>query len=189
EDRLPRPAIRPYPMQYVAPWTLKDGSEVTVRPIRPEDEPLMVKFHEALSEQSVYWRYFHPMKFSQRVAHERLQRICFIDYDREMALVAERKGPQTADREIIAVGRLSKSHDRNEAEFALLVSDRFQRQGLGTELLSRLVAIGRQERLGRIIGSIIPDKRGMQRTCEKLGFRLRNLVEERLVRAEIELSI
>jgi acetyltransferase len=189
EDRLPKPAIRPYPTQYVGGWTLKDGTEVTIRPIRPEDEPLMVKFHEALSEQSVYWRYFHPMKFSQRVAHERLQRICFIDYDREMALVAERKDPQTGACEIIAVGRLSKSHDRDEAEFAILVSDKFQRQGLGTELLGRLVTIGRQERLGRIIGSIMPDNRGMQRACEKLGFRLRNLVQERLVRAEIELCL
>jgi acetyltransferase len=187
EDRLPRPAIRPYPTQYIAQWTLKGGTEVTIRPIRPEDEPLMAKFHETLSEQSVYWRYFHPMKLSQRVTHERLQRICFIDYDREMALVTERKDTQTGVRELIAVGRLSKSHDRNEAEFAILVSDRFQLQGLGTELLRRMVAIGRVEKLGRIVGSIMPDNRGMQRVCEKLSFHLLNVSRERLVKAEIEL--
>ena len=61
------------------------------RPIRPEDEPLMVKFHETLSERSVYFRYFHAMRLTQRVAHERLTRICFIDYEREMALVRARK--------------------------------------------------------------------------------------------------
>ena len=68
---------------------MKDGADVLIRPIRPEDEPLMVKFHDTLSERSVYLRYFHLMNLPQRVAHERLTRICFIDYDREMALVAE----------------------------------------------------------------------------------------------------
>ena len=90
------------------------------------------------------------MKLSQRVAHERLTRICFIDYDREMALVAEAKNPETGDNEILAVGRLSRVHDKDEAEFALLVRDAFQRRGLGTELLRRLIAIGRDERIDRI---------------------------------------
>jgi len=187
EDDLPRPAIRPYPIQYVAPGALKDGSAITIRPICPEDEPLMVKFHETLSEQSVYYRYFYPMKLSQRVAHERLTRICFIDYDRELALVAERQHPQTGAREIIAVGRLNKLHGRNEAEFAILISDQFQRQGLGTELLGRLLEVGRQEKLGRIIGHILLDNRGMQRVCEKLGFHLRYVAQEGQVKAEIEL--
>jgi acetyltransferase len=187
EDRLPSPAIRPYPTQYVGAWKLRDGTAMTIRPIRPEDEPLMTKFHETLSEQSVYWRYFSPMKLSQRVAHERLQRICFIDYDREMALVSERKNLQTGDREIIAVGRLSKLHDRNQAEFAILVRDQYQQQGLGTELLRRMVAIGRDEKLSGIIGSILPDNRGMQKVCEKLGFQLRFDSDEKLIKAEIEL--
>ena len=72
EDKLPKPAIRPYPTQYVAPWKLKNKAPVTIRPIRPEDEPLMVKFHETLSEESVYHRYFSALKLSQRIAHERL---------------------------------------------------------------------------------------------------------------------
>src|SRR5208282_2395503 len=83
---LPKPAVRPYPVQYASPWTMKDGTPVIIRPIRPEDEPLMVKFHGALSERSVFLRYFQWSKLSQRVAHDRLRRICFIDYDREMAL-------------------------------------------------------------------------------------------------------
>ena len=87
------------------------------------------------------------MKLSTRVAHERLTRICFIDYDREMALVAERKNPETGDHEILGVGRLSKLRGTDEAEFALLVSDRFQGQGLGTELLRRLLQIGRDEKI------------------------------------------
>ncbi|RMF61420.1 MAG: CoA-binding protein, partial [Calditrichaeota bacterium] len=84
KEELPRPAIRPYPLQYKQTATLKDGTPVTIRPIRPEDEPGMIKFHEKLSDQSVYLRYFHPIALRQRVQHERLARICFIDYDREM---------------------------------------------------------------------------------------------------------
>ena len=83
-------------------------AEVIIRPIRPEDEPLMVRFHATLSERSVYLRYFHLMKLEQRIAHERLTRMCFIDYDREMALVAERCDPATGEREILGVGRLTK---------------------------------------------------------------------------------
>ena len=106
-----------------------------LRPIRPEDEPLLVKFHGTLSERSVSLRYFHAMKYTARVAHERLTRICFIDYDREMALVADRKNPESGEHEIIGVGRLSKIRGTEDAEFAIVVSDPFQRLGLGTELL------------------------------------------------------
>ncbi|AFY87903.1 bifunctional acetate--CoA ligase family protein/GNAT family N-acetyltransferase [Chroococcidiopsis thermalis] len=185
EDRLPKLAIRPYPQQYVSQWTMRDGTIVTIRPIRPEDEPLMVQFHQTLSEESVYFRYFHLIKLSQRIAHERLTRICFIDYDREMALVAEYRHPQTSTREILAVGRLSKLHGFNEAEFAILVGDRHQRQGLGTELLSRLLQVGRDEKLDRITGEILAENRAMQKVCEKLGFHLHRAAD--VVKVEFEL--
>jgi acetyltransferase len=172
EAQLPKPAIRPYPTQYVTPGKLKDGTRVTLRPIRPEDEPLLVKFHETLSERSVYFRYFSQLKLSQRVAHERLTRICFIDYDREMALVAERRNPKTRTHEILGVGRLSKAHGLDEAEFALLVSDAWQGQGLGTQLLRMLVQIGRDEKLARLTATILPDNREMQHVARKVGFQL-----------------
>ena len=171
QQQLPRPAIQPYPSQYVSSWETKAGESFIIRPICPEDEPLIVKFHEKLSERSVYYRYFHPMRLSQRVAHERLIRICFIDYAREIALVAERRNPDSGDREIVAVGRLIKLHDTGDAEFALLVSDEWQGRGLGTELLRRLVRIGRDEKLNRIIADILPDNYDMQKVCEKLGFK------------------
>ncbi|MGA7638884.1 MAG: hypothetical protein WCB00_18255, partial [Candidatus Acidiferrales bacterium] len=87
----------------------------------------MVKFHEMLSDESIYLRFFHMEQLSSRVAHERLLRKCFIDYDQEMALVAERTGPDTAQREIVAVGRLTRARAASEAEVAVLVSDRYQR--------------------------------------------------------------
>ncbi|WP_022836105.1 bifunctional acetate--CoA ligase family protein/GNAT family N-acetyltransferase [Salisaeta longa] len=171
-DDLPTPAIRPYPRQYVGTHTIRNGEDVTIRPIRPEDEPKLVAFHEKLSERSVYLRYASLMKIEQRVAHERLSRICFIDYDREMALVAERHNPETDTDEIIGVGRLTQQPGRNEAEFAMLVIDDYQREGIGTELLRRLVEVGRNEGLDRITADILRQNRAMQHVCEKLDFRI-----------------
>jgi acetyltransferase len=185
--QLPRPAIRPYPVRYVAPWTSHSGVAVVFRPIRPEDEPLLVRFHQRLSEQSVALRYFHAFKLSARVAHDRLTRICFIDYDREMALVVERKEPATGEPEIIAVGRLSKLHGVNAAEFALLVADDYQQQGFGTELLRRLIAIGRDEGLDRIGSEILLANTAMQRICQRLGFQLSRDSGQGTLKAVIEL--
>jgi acetyltransferase len=178
KDQLPKLAIRPYPNRYVSAWTMKDSAEVLIRPIRPEDEPMMVRFHETLSERSVYLRYFHLMNLPQRVAHERLTRICFIDYDREMALVAERQGA------ILAVARLTRILGTNDAEVAVLVSDQFHGRGLGKELLARLIIVGGDEKLSALKADILPDNRDIMRVCEKLGFKLRHSVEDEVVKAE-----
>ncbi len=169
-DRLPKPAIRPYPLQYVSPWTLKDGTQVTIRPIRPEDELLMVKFHETLSDRSVYLRFFCSLSLSRRVEHERLLRICFGDYDREMALVAELTDPATGERRIIAVGRMSRLHAGNEAEVAVLVTDKYQKLGLGYELLRRVVEVARIERLSHLSAEMLTDNIAMQLIFRRLGF-------------------
>jgi acetyltransferase len=186
-EQLPKLAIRPYPTQYVGQWTMKNGTPVTIRPIRPEDEPLMVQFHQTLSEESVYFRYFHLIKLSQRITHERLTRICFIDYDREMALVAEYHNPETSTPQILAVGRLSKLQGTDTAEFAMLVSDRHQCQGLGTEMVRRLLQVGREEKIAMITANILADNYGMQRVCEKLGFRLQPTSDSTVMQAEISL--
>jgi acetyltransferase len=172
EENLPRLAIRPYPQQYVSTWKLKDGSPVLVRPIRPEDEPIMVKFHGTLSEESVHFRYFGLLKLEQRVAHDRLVRMCFNDYDREIAIIAVRNEPKTQEDEIIGVGRLIKVHGVNDAEFAIVLSDQWQGHGLGTHLLKLLLEIGRQEGVEHIIGQILPDNYAMQGICKKLGFAM-----------------
>lgn len=151
DEALPRPAIRPYPLQYISSWTLKDGAKVTVRPIRPEDEPAMVKFHGLLSDETVYLRYFHMARLDTRVAHDRLVRKCFIDYDREMALVAELAGANSDAPSIIGVGRLSRRPLSEEAELAVVVADRYQHQGLGGELIARLVKVAQAEGLKRIV--------------------------------------
>lgn len=169
---LSQVAICPYPSQYIRPWTLNDGKQITIRPIRPEDEPLIVNFHQYVSDRSIYLRYFHLIKMQTRVAHERLTRICFIDYNREMALVADYLNPDTGEREILGVGRLSKIYGTNEAEFGMLVSDREHGIGLGSELLHSLIDIGRQEKLTRIIAEILTENTTMQHLCTKIGFEL-----------------
>jgi acetyltransferase len=181
EQDLPKLAIRPYPTQYVWTFATKDAASVTVRPIRPEDEPLLVRFHETLSERSVYLRYFQALNLERRVAHERLTRLCFIDYDREMALVAER------EQEIVGVGRLTRLHDGEAAEFAVVVSDKVQGLGLGTELLRRLVEIGRGENVAVIRGYIVPENLAMQTVAKKLGFQIDYSQEEQLMIADLPL--
>jgi acetyltransferase len=194
EADLPRLAIVLYPTHYISRWTTRKGLDLTIRPIRPEDEPLMVKFHGTLSDRSVYLRYLHPIQLTQRIAHERLARICFIDYAREMALVAERQvaaGEAGAadEREILGVGRLTKAAGGNEeAEFAILVTDGFQGHGLGSELLRRLVAIGREERLARIVGFISPENDGMQHIARKMGFTLKRLPDDGVIQATLDLT-
>ena len=187
EQDLPRPAIRPYPVQYVGTWTTKDGTRVHIRPIRPEDEPLMVAFHERLSERSVYFRYFHLLNLSQRTAHERLTRMCFIDYDHGMALVAERENPD-GGHELLGIGRLSRVHGTREAEMAVLVSDDFQGRGLGTELLQRLIKIAREEKIERITADILAENRTMQRVCERVGFQLKYDPDDATVKVEMRLD-
>jgi acetyltransferase len=186
DGELPLPAIRAYPVQYVRPWTLRDGSRVTIRPIRPDDEPLMREFHTHISAASVYFRYLHQMSLSARIAHDRLTRVCFIDYAREMALVAEHRDAAGA-ASILGVGRLTRVHGTADGEFALVIVDTHQGQGLGTELLSRLVAIGRDEGLARIVAVMSPDNRDMQRVAEQVGFSLRHEYREQVVYAELPL--
>src|ERR1700722_6503430 len=186
-EQLPKPAIRPYPLQYVSPWTMKDGNRVTIRPIRPEDEPLIVKLHETLSDRSVYLRYFCSLSLNRRIAHERLLKICFGDYDREMALVAELTDSVTGDRRIVAVGRLSKLHGRNEAEVAVLVSDNYQKLGLGSELLRRIVEVARDEKLSQVSAEMLTDNLAMQVIMKRLGFRVRTEQDMTSVRAFLDL--
>jgi acetyltransferase len=186
-DQIPQAAVRAYPARYVSPWTMKDGGQVTMRAIRPEDEPLMVRFHETLSERSVYLRYFHLMNLEQRTTHERLTRICFIDYDREMALVAVRRHPETGESEILGVGRLMKIHGTREAEIAVLISDNWQGRGLGKELLSRLLVVAADDKLSHVVADILPDNRGVMRILDKLGFSLKHSLDDDVVHAEFKL--
>ncbi len=186
-EDLPRPAIRPYPVQYVGGWVSKDGTDVVFRPIQPEDEVMLRQFHETLSERTVHNRYLKAMQLSQRIAHERLARLCFIDYDREIALMAVRRNPYNKAPELMAVGRLTKRAGTNSAEYAMIVSDRFQHQGLGSEMLRRLIQIARDEHVGTVFGTVLEDNVEMLNLVKKLGFKVIPTDNPELLRAEIKL--
>jgi acetyltransferase len=185
EDDLPKAAIRPYPMQYVQSWKMKDGTPITVRPIRPEDEPSLIKFHEKLSERTVLMRYFTPMGLGQRTAHERLTRICFVNYDRDMALVAERKANGAS--EVLAVSRLTRLHGTEMAEATVVVLDEAQHMGLGTELMKRTIEVARAEKLKQVVATMLAENEDMLTICKKLGFKIAKVEGRDLVRAELAL--
>ena len=169
ESALPKLAIRPYPNRYVGAWTMKSGREVVIRPIRAEDEPLMQKFHTTLSDRSVYLRFLSPMLLSERVTHERLSRVCHSDYAREIALVVE--GEENGERAIFAVGRLSKFRgDDEDARMSLLTSDKYQGEGIGMELVRRLIVAAKHEKIKRVVAVISRENESMQKLCRKAGF-------------------
>lgn len=184
EEELPRPAIRPYPVEYVAPWTSKAGTGLIIRPIRPEDEPQIVAFHDRLSERTVVERYFTSLALSARTAHERLTRICFIDYDRELALVAE-AADGNGGRVIGGVSRMIRQSDGHSATLAVVIADDFQGQGLGEKLMRRALAAAQAEGIRQVLVYFLPQNERMNRLSKKLGFTL--APERGLIRGEISL--
>jgi acetyltransferase len=187
DEAIPPLAIRPYPIQYVWDFTLKDGTPVVIRPIRPEDEPRMVKFHESLSERTVLLRYLDPIKLADRISHQRLARITFIDYAREVILVAERRNPRTGEGEIIAASRLSKLHDTGSADFTLVISDAWQGKGLGTEIVRRQLEIARAEGIRHIQSAMLPEADNMRHIFEKFGWDVHPQTDRPAMIAEIDL--
>ena len=187
QNQLPKPAIRPYPTQYISNWTMKDGAAVTIRPILPEDEPLMAEFHRTLSDRTVYLRYFASLSLRTRIDHERLLRICFGDYDREVVLVAEYRDASSGGRHIVGVGRVNKLQGGDEAEIAVLVRDTYQKRGLGLELLRRIIQVARDEKLSRVYSEMLYDNLAMQIISKRLGFQFHTHPDSLSVSAVLEL--
>jgi acetyltransferase len=180
-----REVFTSFPKGYVTMRKIS-GAEITIRSIRPQDEPLLIEFHKTLSDYSVHFRYFEAVSLRQRTMHERLRQHCVLDPTRELALVADWADPH-GHRKILGVGRLFREPDCDKGEFALLISDRWQGKGLGTVLLKLLVRLGRQSHLRRIIGHILPDNTAMKRVSEKIGFKLRFNADAGEWLAEIDL--
>jgi len=186
KEELPKLAIRPYPVKYMGTWTAKNNTEVTIRPILPEDEEMMVKFHATLSDRSVFLRYLQPMVLQARVVHDRLSHICHCDYDREIALVTEGKD-KNDERVIMGVVRLSKLHGTDEARLSILISDLYQGMGLGGELIRRALDIARDEHLKSLSAILTDDNQVMRHIFEKLGFVVESSDSGKLLMAKIEL--
>ena len=183
EGERSRLAIHPYPNQYTAPFRLRDGNEVTVRAIGPEDEPLIVDLHAGHSEHTIRMRFFSMVKTHSR---DSLIRLCHLDYDREMALAAVRR--DDGGSHLLGVSRYYLDPETGEAEFALVVGDAYQRQGLGRHLMQRLIEIARERGVRRLVGLVLRENGPMLALTSSLGFGPPETVDDGVVRVNLDLT-
>jgi acetyltransferase len=165
---LPRLAIRPYPNEYLRRATTDDGVELTIRPIRPEDEPGVAHFHSQLSDTTVMARYGTNRPLSERTAHERLTRICFVDYDREFGLVAQAEGSDGP--EIVAVARISRVYASEDRMLTMVVADAWQRRGVGARMVRSAVIVAKGEGVTNLVAELRPDNGRMRDLLAEEGF-------------------
>jgi len=173
--------ITPYPKKYISEWKLRNGISVVLRPIKPEDETLIHELFQSLSEETMRFRFFQIIR---ELSHEMLTRYCNIDYDREIAIVAELE--EEGKKRIIGAVRLILQPSQKTGEFAVVVGDRWQGLGLGSKLVDCIVEVGRDMGLDSICGDVLSNNVRMFRLCAKKGFRMEP-VDEEVVKAVLDL--
>jgi len=158
-------AIHPYPSKYVRTWQLPDGQVVTLRPIRPEDAAIEQEFVKSLSDESRYFRFMNTLR---ELTPMMLVRFTQIDYEREMAFIAV---IEEGGREFeIGVARYITNPDGDTCEFALVVTDHWQRHGLGRRLMELLIEVARSRGLSAMVGHVLANNKSMLELCSDLGF-------------------
>jgi acetyltransferase len=184
EPTIPYPhlIITPYPTKYVMTWRMTDGTEVLLRPIKPEDEPMEHEMLTSLSEKTLRERFFQAIK---HITHEMHIRFCNIDYDREMAIVAESR--ESKKRRILGIGRLIIEPEGKSGEFAVVVHDDFHGKGLGYKLVDMMIGIAQEKGLEEIYALVQSDNTKMLSVCRRLGFAIESL-PDKLSRATLPLN-
>jgi acetyltransferase len=162
--------ISPYPKKYEILWTLKDGREVLLRPIKPEDEPLWLEMFQSFSDESIRYRFFQILKDTP---HEVRVRYCNIDYDREIAIVAELT--EEDRKRILGVGRLSFEPGGKSGELAFIIGDQWQGLGLGTKMVDYVIEIAREMGVETVYAIMLPDNYRALNLTKKMGFKLEYL--------------
>ncbi len=175
--------LKPYPEKYVRQFTLKDGTPVTFRPIKPEDEPLWLEMLGSCSKETIYSRFRY---FFEWASHEVATRYCYIDYDREIAIVAELE--EKGQPRLIGVGRLIADPDHETVEYAVLITDAWQKKEVGSMLTDYCMEIAQTWRLKRIVAQTTSDNRPMISVFEKRGFSIRFGSEDATVDVVKELT-
>lgn len=166
-------AIHPYPSHLVSQWQLSDGTDITLRPIRPEDAKIEQAFVRSLSPQS---RYFRFMESLSELSQEMLVRFTQLDYQRELAFIATIK--KNGEEVEIGVGRYFTNPDGESGEFALVVSDEWQGKGIGTRLMSCIIEAAREKGFRTLQGEVLANNVKMLHLMTQLGFSCRMNTEE-----------
>jgi len=174
--------ISPYPKKYEAFWKLRDGRTVLLRPIRPEDEPMWLEMFQRFSQESIRYRFFQIIS---ETPHEVRVRYCNIDYDREIAIVAELT--ENGQRKILGVVRLSIEPNGKAGEIAFIVADPWQQQGLGSKMLDYMLEICKDKKLETVYGIMLPDNVRAISLMKKMGFTVRT-EEDGAVKATLNLK-
>ena len=169
-------AIQPYPEEYVTQRTLKDGTPVILRPIKPEDEPMWHELLASCSTQTLWFRFSYLFK---QTTHEMATRYCFIDYDRELGIVAEVE--EAGQRKLIGVGRLVADADHDAAEYAIIIVDRWHGHGLGGLLTDYCLEVAKQWGVKRIVAEVSRENSRMLATFRNRGFQLNDEQEQDVV--------
>jgi len=173
-------ALHPYPEKYVRCAELQDGTPVTLRPIKPEDEPLWFNLLRSCSKDSLYYRFRY---FFHWETHEVASRYCYIDYDREIAIVAE--VVEEGQRKIIGVGRLVADPDHEDVEYAILIADAWQNKDLGKILTDFCLEVAGKWNPKRVVAQTTTDNPRMITVFQKRGFDIK--IEDSTVYVEKEL--
>jgi acetyltransferase len=174
--------ISPYPKKYELLWTLKSGQEVILRPIKPEDEPMWLEMFQSFSEESIRYRFFQMLKDTP---HEVRVRYCNIDYDREIAIVAEIN--EEGKRKILGVSRVSIETDGKNGEVAFIVSDQWQGLGLGTKMVDYTLDIAKERSIESVFAIMLPDNYRALSLTKKMGFSIEYL-EDGTVKGSLNLK-
>ena len=146
KGRYPHLAISPYPEHYITPANMSDGQPMTLRPIKPEDEPMWLEMLNSCSEESIRMRFFSLIS---DFTHEMAVRYCVCDYDRELALVAEVE--QNGQRKLAGVCRLISDPDHYTAEFAVIITDAWQGRGIGVALTDACLRIAKDWGIRQVV--------------------------------------
>ncbi len=172
QSPYPHLVIAPYPTRYVARWNLSAAMEVTLRPIKPEDEPLVQEMLATLSEETLKERFFQIIK---SISHEMLTKLCNIDYDRELTFVAEVKEAQK--RRLIGIAGLVIEPDFKKGEFAVVVHDHYQGKSIGYKMIDMLIGVAQERGLEEFYGVVLPENKRMLHVCLKLGFTIKETAD------------
>ncbi|WP_027720712.1 bifunctional acetate--CoA ligase family protein/GNAT family N-acetyltransferase [Maridesulfovibrio zosterae] len=184
-EDCPQLAIRPYPRELEECVVLKDGKQVTLRPIRPEDEPAHYEFLDQVSDEDMRMRFFGVVR--RDFDHKDMSRFTQINYDREMAFIATAMGAN-GKPETLGVVRTSTKPDNSEAEFAIVVRSDLKGSGLGSMLFHKIIRYTKERRTHWLVGQTMFENKAMQGLSRKFGFEINENYDEDLVEMRLDCS-